>query len=208
MPKKAKDAADYILPLYMNGLSGRMMHLPAPAGKKREILYVYGHHSNLERWFGVAKLLNRYGSVTMPDLPGFGGMQPFYKIGEKATLDTMADYLAAFIKLRYRNKKIVIGGLSLGFVIVTKMLQKYPELTKKVDILVSFAGFVHKDDFIFKKSTFYLFRYGSSFFSRRLPAAFVQHLIFRRFLIRKVSFSGVVMRSTAHRRRGFAAARG
>lgn len=184
MPKKAKVAADYILPLYMNGLSGRMMRLPGPKAKKREILFVYGHHSSLERWFGVAELLSRYGNVTVPDLPGFGGMQPFYKIGEKATLDNMADYLAAFIKLRYRSKTITVSGLSLGFVIVTRMLQKYPELTNKVNLLVSFAGFVHRDDFIFKKPTFYIFRHVSSIFSRKLPAAFIQHFIFRRFIIK------------------------
>lgn len=184
MPKTVKDPADYILPLYMNGLSGRMMRMPAPKGKKREILFVYGHHSSLERWFGVAKFLNKYGAVTMADLPGFGGMQSFYKIGEKPTLDNMADYLAAFIKLRYRNKTVSIAGLSLGFVMVTRMLQKYPELTKKVDMLTSLAGFAHKDDFIFKRRTYLLFRYTTSFFTNRLPAAFVQHLILRRFIIK------------------------
>src|SRR5438105_15114146 len=121
--KPAKDPADYILPLYMNGLSGRMLHLPAPRGKKkREILFVYGQHSSLERWWGLALTLNRYGAVTVPDLPGFGGMTSFYKIGQEADVDTLADYLAAFFKLRYRQKKVTVAAMSLGFVIVTRML--------------------------------------------------------------------------------------
>src|SRR3954468_11091969 len=120
--KKSKNPADYIVPLNINGLDGRMLKLPAPATKQaqgREILFVYGHHSSLERWWGLVQVLNRYGAVTMPDMPGFGGMDSFYKIGRKPTIDNMADYLAAFIKLRYKRKKIVIVGMSFGFAVAT-----------------------------------------------------------------------------------------
>src|SRR5205085_11669969 len=101
MPHKVtRNPVDYIVPLNINGLEGRVMHLPAPKTKKagqREILFVYGLHSSLERWWGLTQVLNRYGAVTMPDLPGFGGMDSFYTIGKKPTLDNMADYLAAFV---------------------------------------------------------------------------------------------------------------
>lgn len=82
MPSVNKEPADYILPLYMNGLSGRVIRLPAPPEKKREILFIYGHHASLERIFGVAEYLNRYGAVTVPDLPGFGGMDSFTKLAK------------------------------------------------------------------------------------------------------------------------------
>ena len=73
MPKiNTRNLADYVLPLDMNGLSGRMLCLPAQAGKKREILFVPGLHTSLERLFGVIEYLNKYGGVTLPDLPGFG----------------------------------------------------------------------------------------------------------------------------------------
>jgi pimeloyl-ACP methyl ester carboxylesterase len=183
MPRN-KEMADYILPLNINGLQGRMLRMPPPKGKRREIMYIYGHHSSLERNFGVAEFLNKYGGVTVPDLPGFGGMDAFYKIGREPTLDNMADYLAAFIKLRYHKQKFSLTGLSLGFMIITRMLQKYPEINKQVDILVSFAGFVHKDDFKYKRLTYYTFRYGTWLFSKRLPAAFVKYLVFRGPLIR------------------------
>lgn len=184
MPKTAKGAANYILPLYMNGLSGRMLRMPPPRGKKREIMFVYGHHSSLERWYGVALYLNKYAGVTVPDLPGFGGMEPFYKIGEKASLDNMADYLASFIKLRYKNKKFSIVGMSLGFVIITRMLQKYPELTPKIDLLLSQSGFTHKDDFRLSKFNFFVFRWSASILSHKIPAAFVQHVVFNSFFIK------------------------
>ncbi len=186
MPKTAKNPADYILPLYMNGLAGRMLRMVPPKNKKLEILFIYGHHASLERYFGVAELLNKYGGVTMPDLPGFGGMEPFYKIGEKANMDNFADYLASFIKLRFRNKRFVIAGYSLGIPIITAMLQKYPELTKKIEMIVSIAGFTHNEDFAFSKKRHWIYRIGTVFFSQRLPAALYKHLILRPIYIRYI----------------------
>jgi pimeloyl-ACP methyl ester carboxylesterase len=186
MPKTTQESADHILPLYINGLSGRMLRLPPQKGHKREILFIYGQHSSLERWWGLAQAINTMGGVTMPDLPGFGGMTSLYKIGQKASIDNLADYLAAFIKLRYKNKKVTIFGMSLGFVIVNRMLQKYPHLSKKVDALVSVVGFAHHDDFIFSKKRMFAYRVGSRFFSRKFPAMIFQGLFLRPFYLRRV----------------------
>lgn len=150
------DIEPYLSPLSINGLNGRLLHLPAKK-KKREILLIYGHHASLERIFGMAQALNRYGSVTVPDLPGFGGMDSFYQIGKKPTFDDLADYLAAFIKLKYKKRPITIIAFSLGFGVVTRMLQKYPQLAKQVELNVSAVGFLHKDDIKIKpwKKTFF-----------------------------------------------------
>jgi pimeloyl-ACP methyl ester carboxylesterase len=137
----------YIFPLNMNKLRGRMLIVPKlRANSKTEFLVIYGQKSTLEKWLSLALELSKYGNVTMPDLPGFGGMQSFYKINEKPTIDNYADYLAAFIKLRYRRKKIVIIGLSFGFVVVTRMFQKYPDMTSRVNFVINVSGFCHKDD--------------------------------------------------------------
>ena len=168
-------AADYIVPLNINGLEGRMAHVPGPRNKRREILFVYGNRSSLERWWGVIDDLRQYGTVTAPDLPGFGGMQSFYKIGKKPTIDAYADYLAAFIKMRYKRKKVTIAGMSFGFVIVTRMLQRYPDLVKKVDMLVSVAGFTHRDDFRFTKSRWRIYYWGARLLSLRVPAFIYKH---------------------------------
>lgn len=146
--RKHKKAIEYIEPLNINGMHGRMLRAPSTSAKKREILMIYGHHSSIERMIGFVEDLRRYGSVTLPDLPGFGGMDSFYKIGTKPTLDNLADYLAAFIKLRYKRKRLTIMGMSFGFLIVTKMLQKYPDIVKKVDLVISVVGFAHYEDFI------------------------------------------------------------
>lgn len=178
MPRKSDTPiADSIVPLNINGLRGRMLRLPAPKNKRREILLIYGHHASIERMQGLAEELNRYGAVTLPDLPGFGGMESFYKIGEKPTLDNLADYMAAFIKLRYKRRRVTIIGMSFGFLIATKMLQKYPELSKKVDLLVSIVGFAHRDDFILPKRIRWPLRVGASLFSRRTPAWFMKTFV-------------------------------
>lgn len=140
------DIDKHLSNLSINGLEGRMLYLPAPRNKNRDILLVYGHHASLERIFGLAKALNRYGAVTAPDMPGFGGMDSFYKIGKKPTLDNLASYLAAFIKLRYKKRPITIIAVSLGFAVTTRMLQKYPGMVNQVELSVSAAGFTHKDD--------------------------------------------------------------
>ncbi|HZP55682.1 MAG TPA: hypothetical protein VFB03_02850, partial [Candidatus Saccharimonadales bacterium] len=186
MPKTAPEAADYILPLYMNGLNGRMLRLPAPAGKRREILIIAGHHTSHERLFGMAEYLNSYGGVTSPDLPGFGGMDSFYKIGEKPSYNNMADYLAAFIKLRYKRKRLTIIGISYGFTVVTRTLQRYPEIAKKVDLLVSVSGYTHKDDFRWKKSSILLLSSMARASSYRLPSFFITKFMLRGPVIRSI----------------------
>lgn len=184
--QKPLNIEDYIVPLNMNGLRGRMLRIPPKGAKKREILLIYGHHASIERMFGLAEDLHKYGGVTLPDLPGFGGMESFYKLGEKPTLDNMADYLAAFVKLFYKRRRVTIIAMSFGFLVTTKMLQKYPELTKKVDLLVSVVGFAHKDDFKFTKRNYNLMRYSSSFFSNRFPAWVGKNVALRPTFIRAV----------------------
>lgn len=179
-----------IHPLDMNGLSGRMLRIKSAKKKyaKREILVLYGHHASLERMYGIAEVLADYGNVTMPDFPGCGGMDSFYKIGMKPSLDTMADYLASFVKLNYRGKKVSIAGMSLGFAIVTRMLQRYPELVKKVDVLVSLVGFTHKYDYAFASSRQKFYIAGARFFSKKLPSMFYYN-VFLHPLVIKTAYS-------------------
>lgn len=189
MPKRQPSPADYIVPLDMNGLSGRMLYMPGPKDKKAEILFIYGQHSSIERWWGLLQYANRYGAVTALDLPGFGGMQSFYKIGEKPTLDNFADYLAAFIKMRYKRKRVVIVGMSLGFVVATRMLQRCPELTKNVRMLVSLVGLMHADDLRFSTARYRFYKTLGHVMSYWPPA----------FLFRAIAVHRVVFRLAYHR---------
>ena len=186
MTKKSDNPKDYIVPLYINGLNGRMLRTPAPADSKREILFVYGHHSTLERWWGLVQDLNQYGAVTSPDLPGFGGMDSLYKIGETPDLDTLADYLATFVKMHYKRKRFSIAGLSFGFIVATRMLQRYPDIAKKVDILVSVVGFAHQEDFAFSKRRHQAYVTGARIMSWRLPSIFFKNVLLHPALLRAI----------------------
>lgn len=178
-------ASEFIAPLNMNGLQGRMLRVPATGPKKTEIMLLYGHHAMLERWWGLVENLRDYGTVTMPDLPGFGGMDSFHKIGKQPTIDNFADYLAAFVRMRYKRRRIVIIGISFGFVVATRMLQRYPELARRVDLFVSIVGFMHKDDFYFKPATRKSFRIASRIFGAR-PVS---------WLIRYAALNGPIIRT-------------
>lgn len=186
MAKSSRGPADYIVPLYINGLNGRMLRMPAPSNHKREILFVYGHHSTIERWWGLIQGLNDYGAVTVPDLPGFGGMDSLYKIGEKPTLNAMADYLAAFVKMHYKRRRFCIAGLSFGFIVATRMLQKYPDLVGKVDLMVSVVGFAHRDDFTFSNTRHRNYVLAARIMSRPLPALFFKNVLLHPTLLKVV----------------------
>ncbi len=186
MTEKTNSPSDYIVPLYINGLNGRMLRMPAEPGIKREILFVYGHHSTLERWWGLIQVLNEYGSITSPDLPGFGGMDSFYTIGQKPSLDAMADYLAAFVKMHYKRRRFTIAGLSYGFIVATRMLQRYPDLAHKVDILVSVVGFAHRDDFMFSKNRHRGYVLAAKAMSTRPMSIFFKNVLLHPTLLRAV----------------------
>ncbi len=181
----------HIKPLNMNGLDGRMLRVKATKestakAKKREILLIYGHHSSLERMYGFAEVLQGYGNVSMPDLPGFGGMDSLHKLGIDPTLDHFADYMAAFIKMRYKRKKFIIAGFSFGFVIATRMLQRYPELTKQVTLIISIAGFSHKYDFSLSPGRQRMYRLTASVIRRRIPAALFYNVGLHPSVVRRV----------------------
>lgn len=185
MPRK-KQMADYILPLNINGLQGRMLRMPSTKRKSKEILLVYGHHAMIERWWGLAENLAEFGNVTMPDLPGFGGMDSFYKVGKRPDIDAFADYLVAFIKLRYKNKKVTIYAISYGFVVVTRMLQRYPEIAKKVELLVSFAGFMHEEDILYGRTKRRLYDRLARFLATRPVAWMIRHIGYTRPVLNRL----------------------
>jgi len=116
MSKRFVNPADFIMPININGLDGRVLRVENENHRSRhELLLIYDFQSNLEKWWGFAIALKNYANVTSVDLPGLGGMDSFYKIGRKPTLDNMADYLASFVKLKYKRKRLSIHGCRLWF---------------------------------------------------------------------------------------------
>jgi pimeloyl-ACP methyl ester carboxylesterase len=147
MSDKKQIIEDNITPLFMNGLEGRMLRMPGTKSGGREILLVYGAGMNIESTLPLVEELRTFGVVTVPDLPGLGGMTSFFKVGEKPTVDNFAAYLAAFIKLRYKHRRVTIVAVDSGLAMVTRMLQRYPTVTKKTDMVIAIGGTTHKHDF-------------------------------------------------------------
>ncbi len=175
----------FIVPLNVNGMSGRMLRLPAKGTKSRDILLVYDMPGSLEQIHQVAILLNKYGSVTVPDLPGVGGMDSFYKIGQKPTINNFADYLAAIVKLRYKRRRLTVVGWGFGFVALTRMLQNHPEIASRVDLVVSVEGFTHHEDLVMSKSHKALLAMLTEIFSTRVTAPLIRQLAFRPKILKK-----------------------
>jgi len=168
--------ADFIVPLNMNGLQGRMLRLKSDRPGRKEFLIVYGQRSSIERWIGIAEFLNRYGSVTMPDLPGFGGMDNLFQINQKPTLDNLADYLAAFVKMNYKRRRVTIVGIGYGFIIATRMLQRFPDLEQKTDLIISLDGIAHRDDLQLKRRSLIFFQITTRLISYRFVSFFIKML--------------------------------
>lgn len=184
------DSDKYIKPLNMNGLIGRILRMPTQNDNyNQEILIVYGHHSNLERMSGFAEFFSRYGNVTIPDLPGFGGMDSFYKMNQKPTVDAYADYLAAFVKLKFNRKKVVIIGMSFGVPIYIRMLQKYPKLRKKVKYCVSLVGFVHHEDISLPKKFYWPMKVMAISGSGYISSLIVKKIFLRKLVIKALYMS-------------------
>lgn len=161
--------------LDINGLSGRLLYRDFATGKNRQQLIVYGQHSSIENMSGLVELLAKNGPVALADMPGFGGMDSFYKIGKKPTVDNLADYLAAIIRLRYRNKKITIIGIGLGFSVATKTLQKYPNLAKNVDLIVAYRSTLHNSDYKYGSKKKFLMTAAARFCSIRPISVFIRY---------------------------------
>jgi pimeloyl-ACP methyl ester carboxylesterase len=180
------DLQKYIEDIELNELRGRMVNAPATTqqAKNVNILLIHGHHSSHERLTGVAELLQKYGNVCMPDLPGFGGMTPLFDIGEKPTIDNLADYLASFIKMHYGSrKKFIIVGYSMGFLVVARLLQKYPTLHKQVIDVVAVAGLVHRDDIRFSRNRKNFYYYSALVVGTRLGSFITREIFLRKWFL-------------------------
>lgn len=129
-------------------------------------------------------LFSKHASITMPDLPGFGGMDSLYTVGRTASIDALADWLAEFVRLTYHDRKVTIVGMSLGFVIVTRMLQRHPELIGRVNKLVSLFGFASSNDFKMSASSKFWNSLLAKTFSLPITSDFYRLLLLNPFVLR------------------------
>lgn len=95
----------------------------------------------------LSQALHKFGAVTVPDLPGLGGMSSFYSIGAQPTIENYASYLAAFIELRFhRKRRIVVVTIGEGSAFVTRLLQNHAKAADRIDSVISIGGILHHSD--------------------------------------------------------------
>ena len=92
-----------------------------PKKTKKRFVVLHGLHASLERMYAVSQLIYEYGEVYQPDLPGFGGMDSFYKIGRVPNYDEYADYLYTFLKSQKLTENIWFFANSFSAQILTRM---------------------------------------------------------------------------------------
>ncbi len=176
---------NYISNISIGGLDGRMLTLPSQSKLKKEILLLYGMHSSLERMYSNAQFHSRYGNVIMPDMPGFGGMDSFYKINREPDLDSYADYLYTFIRTyKLEKKKIRIVAMSFGFLAMTRLLQRHPELTENIEFVISFVGFGRTSDFEYPIKDRTGTKLSIKFGSTKIGSQLIKILIFNKLSLR------------------------
>lgn len=171
------DIEKYIEPINLNGLTGRCLYIPSDQ-PKINIMFVIGMHSSMERMYPIAKYLSRFGNVIVPDLPGVGGMDSFYRINKPFSLDSYADYLYTFLKSKKLNGNTILVGMSFGFLIATRMMQKYPQSEKWFTKMVSFVGFSKNKDFKSYRSMKLYLQPIAWMFSRKIPSWLLQNTLY------------------------------
>lgn len=145
--------------------------------KKNNYLIVYGHHSNIERIYSLALFLNRYGSVTAVDLPGHAGIPAKWK---NPKFGNYADYLKECINHLYKDDdRVNIVTMSYGFILVTTLLQMYPELQPKIARVISLGSFTSDKQLNFSWLLKNIYRITSWVLSRSMVVFLVETMILK-----------------------------
>jgi len=185
--KYNQNISDYLEPYYINGLESRMLKTESRTTKRKNILFVYDLLDSLENSWELINDLRNFGHVSSVDLPGIGGMNSFYSIGYRPTIDNYADFLATFVKLRFKRGKIILAGKGFGFAVITRMLQKYPEIHKRTTTVLSINGHVHNNDFNISKTKIDLFKFVYNFLAIKPMAYTSKKLFSNSFIYQKLN---------------------
>lgn len=135
--------------LSQGGMTGRLATYKARTNTKRVIYMISGMHTSHERMSPIAHYFSKYGTVIAPDLPGVGGMDSFFTVNQEFSLNSYADFLYDFFKqqkIKSTNKPTIVG-MSFGFLVLTRMLQRHPDTHDWFEQVVAIGGFGQQSDF-------------------------------------------------------------
>ena len=100
---------------------------------KPALIFIHGLRGDHYGLLEIADALRPYYDVITPDLPGYG---EHVALNEQTT-DSYAEWLHEFIQSLNLSQKPVVIGHSMGSIIVSHYLAKYPEDTDKRAIFLS-----------------------------------------------------------------------
>jgi len=104
-------------------------------GKGKPLLLIHGACSGTRIWVNQLSGLSNKLRVIAIDLPGHGKTDP---LNERGTIEWYADHVASFMK-QIGLSKAVVGGTSMGGLVVQQLCLKYPQLVEKLIIVDSAA---------------------------------------------------------------------
>ena len=155
MMKKLKPpisvTADKVTTFRYGKLKGKIAYYKGTAKNKQRIVLLGGVHSSHERTDPFSSYLKRYGDVYAIDVPGFGEMGSFTKIGKDISYDSYGEFLYTVLKTQKLTKDVMIFTVSIGGQFVTRMLQMYPETHQWISKVIGFVTFGSSKDFNIKQ---------------------------------------------------------
>ena len=180
--------AEFIKPMKVQGLNGRVLVMPPndPKNKNNQIMMLYGLHSSIERMQGIIENIADAGTVTVPDIPGFGGMESLYSMGIIPTSEALAENLYEFIKQHYGTTKFKVVAMSYGFVIITRMLQNHPELNDQITLVVSLAGLTDRQEFIVSRANYLLWIAILNTFNGKFRSKIFKHVFLNPIILKSI----------------------
>lgn len=170
--------SEQIRNITIEGLSGRVLHIPSEKkSAKKNFFLVYGQHTSHERMYGISQYLSRHGNVYAIDLPGYGGMDSFYSIGKEPTIEAYGHYIYTVMQVLKLEKNIWMVGMSMGFQMMTRMLQLHPQIHPAIDKVFSLVGYTSKHDFAIKQPLWFGFNF-MVFFGKTRPGVWIADNVF------------------------------
>lgn len=145
MAKSSQEPNFLTSPLLISGIESQLLEY-RDRQNTHEILVIHGIEHTQQDMLPLSKVLASVSSVCVVALPGLDTSASLRKIGEAATLDGLADYLATFVQFRFKRRKFSIVGVGSGFSIATLMLQRHPDILKKVENVVSLGGWLNYEN--------------------------------------------------------------
>lgn len=176
-------SSEHITNININGLKGRIAYFKAENKKNsgERFVIVSGMHTTHERMLGFANFLRNYGDVYLIDMPGFGGMDSFKKIGKDITFENFGDYLYTVLKTQKLTDNVTIFCVSVGGQFVTRMLQMHPDSQLWVKKVIGFVTFGAGKDFHMSRYYMWMVRIMSKISSTWLGAQLFKLIAINRF---------------------------